>query len=566
MIPPDLSSALLNHLWQSTLFGGIAALLVLALRKNHAALRYRIWLIASVKFLVPFSLLVTIGSHLGWSNAASIPQAGISTAVEEVTQPFTAYAGITPVPLRPRLDAAISIHSILFAIWACGFIAVAFSWRRRWQHVRTVVRAGSPLAFEANIPVLSSPVLLEPGVFGIFRPVLLLPEGIVDRLAPAHLAAIIAHELCHVRRRDNLAAAIHMAVEAIFWFHPLVWWIGMRLLEERERACDEEVLRLGNEPEIYAESILRTCRLYVESPLVCVSGITGSDLKKRIIRIMTQRVSRKLDFGRKLLLAAVSMAAVAGPIVFGIVNAPPSSAQSQAGTPANAPSFEVASVKPDKSGNNGSHWRGNDSAGKITAVNISLRDIVKYAYGVRDYQISGPDWIKSERYDIAVEAAGPTKQEELERMMQMLLAERFKLALHREEKVLPVYALVVAKSGLKVKAVQSDGHTSSNSTRGHLTSQNASMSKFAEVLSRHTDRPVVDQTGVKGAYDFKLEWTPDDKPSRPPEQADGIVTNETSAPSIFTALQEQLGLKLEARKAPVDILVIDHAEKVPTEN
>ena len=95
---------------------------------------------------------------------------------------------------------------------------------------------------------------LEPsGVFEFFRPVLLLPEGIAERLMREHLAAIVAHELCHVRSRDNLAAAVHMLVEAIFWFHPLVWWIGRRLVDERERACDEEVLRPGSEPEVYAE-------------------------------------------------------------------------------------------------------------------------------------------------------------------------------------------------------------------------------------------------------------------------------------------------------------------------
>jgi bla regulator protein blaR1 len=167
----------------------------------------------------------------------------------------------------------------------CDFLVVAAmaAYRRRRA------RSGSPLDLNANVPVLSSPAMLEPGVFGIFRPVLLLPEGITDRLAPAHLDAILAHELCHVRRRDNLAAALHMAVEAIFWFHPLVWWVGARLVEERERACDEEVLRLGSQPEVYAESILKTCQFYLESPLVCMSGIAGSDLKKRITRIMTGR-------------------------------------------------------------------------------------------------------------------------------------------------------------------------------------------------------------------------------------------------------------------------------------
>ena len=115
---------------------------------------------------------------------------------------------------------------------------------------------------------------------------------------------MLAHELCHVRRRDNLTAAIHMIVEAIFWFHPLVWWIGARLVEERERACDEEVLSLGNEPQVYAEGILNVCKLYLESPLRCVSGVTGSDLKKRIQAILTGRVAGELNFAKRVALAA----------------------------------------------------------------------------------------------------------------------------------------------------------------------------------------------------------------------------------------------------------------------
>src|SRR5262249_3347860 len=158
---------------------------------------------------------------------------------------------------------------------------------------------------------------------------LLWPAGISDRLADAQLEAIVAHEVCHVRRRDNLAAAIHMAVEALFWFHPLVWWLGARLVDERENACDEPVLLIGGEPPAYAESILKTCQFYLESPLVCMSGVTGSDLKRRIERIMTQRLGRRLDWRRKALLASAGIAAVAGPIGFGVFTAPAIRAQSQ---------------------------------------------------------------------------------------------------------------------------------------------------------------------------------------------------------------------------------------------
>ena len=121
------------------------------------------------------------------------------------------------------------------------------------------------------------------------------PRRIAERLGDEQVEAILAHELSHVRRRDNLAAALHMIVQALFWFHPLVWWVGARLVDERERACDEEVIRLGSEPQVYAESILKTCELYVESRLVCVAGVTGSDLKQRIEAIMSDDARRALS-------------------------------------------------------------------------------------------------------------------------------------------------------------------------------------------------------------------------------------------------------------------------------
>ena len=151
---------------------------------------------------------------------------------------------------------------------------------------------------------------------------------------------MLAHELCHVRRRDNLTSAIHMIVEAVFWFHPLVWWIGARLVEERERACDEAVLSLGNEPHDYAEGILNVCKSYLESPLACVSGVTGSNLKKRIQAILTGDAPGSLNFVRKFALAVAGMAALAVPVVVGVISA--AHIQAQLATP----KFEAPLSRP----------------------------------------------------------------------------------------------------------------------------------------------------------------------------------------------------------------------------
>ena len=184
------------------------------------------------------------------------------------------------------------------------------------------------------------------------HPVLLWPEGISRHLEDAHLEAIVAHEVWHVRRRDNLAAALHMLIEAVFWFHPLVWWLGVRLVEERERACDEEVLQLGSERQVYAESILKTCEFCVGFPLVCISGVTGADLKKRIVRIMTPREAYRLNFSKKLLLALAALAAVVGPMMLGSLKATATRVEAQAetlaGTTRLAKLLQASLVKPDE--------------------------------------------------------------------------------------------------------------------------------------------------------------------------------------------------------------------------
>jgi uncharacterized protein (TIGR03435 family) len=562
-----IPAALANHLWQSTMFAAGAALLTLPLRKNRAQTRYAVWLIASLKFLVPFSVLVTIGTQLKWSVASPVLHPALSVAVRQIGQAFAVEEAFGSTSRAAVLPPSHPAYAILFGIWLCGFAAVLFLWLRSWLRVRAAVRSAAAVPLDLPIKVLSSRSLMEPGVFGIFRPVLLLPAGITGRLAPAHLEAILAHELCHVRRRDNFTAALHMLVEAVFWFHPMVWWIGARLIEERECACDEEVLRRGNRPQIYAEGILKTCQFYLESSLPCVAGVTGSDLKKRVVRIMTQRVSVRLNPGKKLLLAVAAITAFALPLATGLMNASQNPSSSPSTSNAPAPSFEVAAIKLDKSGSHSSHWR--DHSGKMFATNITLKSVVERAYEIHDYQISGPEWLNSERYDIEAEAPAsiPKDQikEQLPLMLQNLLSERFKLTFHREEKVLPVYALLVAKNGLKLQAIKDEGHTSINSNRGHMSIESGTLAQIAEAFSRQVDRPVLDQTSVQGSFKCELQWTPDDNQFPSPAQTDKAAAVD-SGPSIFTAVQEQLGLKLVPQKAPVEILVIDHVERIPTEN
>jgi uncharacterized protein (TIGR03435 family) len=556
-----------NHLWQSTVFGGVAALLALALRNNHARTRYWVWMIASVKFLIPFSVLVAVGSRVEWTPARTVVLPEVTVVMQQISQPFPQAPAVALGPV----EHGSSLAALLAALWGCGFLTACFLWWRRWSRIRSAVHAGSPLALIGGVPVVSAPVLLEPGVFGIFRPVLLLPQGITEHLTPTHLEAIVAHELCHVRRRDNLAAAVHMVVEAIFWFHPLVWWMGSRLVEEREHACDEEVLGRGSRPEVYAESILKTCQFYLESPLVCMSGISGSDLKKRIVRIMSQRLAMELGFGRKLLLAAVGTLAIALPILAGLLRQ-----TAQAGQ---TPSFEVASIKPNKSGDPG--IRIQNHPGTFEAINVSLKFLIEFAYNINDTQLSGAaGWIDSENYNIEaktddVRPAGIRQllsDDELERrrlMLRSLLADRFQLAIRHETKELPIYELVVAKNGSKLHEAEAQPDDVAGPGpkgrgirmgRGELIMTNNTIGMLADALSRQLGRIVTDGTGLRGSYDFTLKWTPGENEDQMVKAADARSAPDGAGPSIFTAIQEQLGLKLESKKGPVDILVIEHVE------
>lgn len=218
--------------------------------------------------------------------------------------------------------------------------------------------------------------------------------------------------------------------------------------------------------------------------------------------------------------------------------------------------FEVASVKPTAT-QDGSFTSNFPPGGGFSTRNVTVHNLLRSAYGVQDYQISGgPGWMDSTGFDIqARAAAGEVPHEQVLKMIQALLADRFHLSLHRETRQLPIYALVVGKTGPKLQAADSSvGGT--KTMLGQLIVKKMSMTTLAEILAFDLERPVRDETGLKGDFAFTLEWT------RGLAESDA---GPSSRPSLFTAVQEQLGLKLESTKGPVEVLVIDHVEK-PSEN
>lgn len=623
-------AGLTNHLWQTTLFAAAVALVAAALRQNRAAVRHSVWLAASVKFLLPFSLLMNLGSQLAPAPTQEMaPPAvpAVSVAIDQLAEPFSGV--FDPVTTATPPATMNWLPVMVAAIWFCGFAAIALTRFRDWQRVCALVRASTPFAIPdglggatrgARIHIRSAPGLLEPGVVGLWRPILLVPADILRHVTMPQLEGILAHEVWHVRRRDNFTATIHMLVEALFWFHPLVWWIGARLVEERERACDEYVLAEFGAPHTYAQGILQVCKQYVESPIACVAGVSGSNLKKRIEAIMTNRIGRNLNRVRKTGLAVAAAAAIAVPFAAGMITAPvraisatqaPTSAEATAGKQ----KFEVASVKPcqdEPASPTGARTGGpglsNASPGRINIPCATVEALINTAYirygerllndagnRVGDYKriAGGPSWTRSDKYTIEARAEGtPDAKVMLGPMLQSLLEDRFQLKVHRETEERPMYAMTVAKGGLKIRPNGPDG-CKPHSTDGpgsqdpakHVAAMLAgetptcgmmtmatdaglrrwiiggtTLESFATTLSGAMDRRVLDRTGITDQFNIRLAFAPDEHTpapvARPP-----VNPPDAAGPSIFEALDQQLGLKLEPTKGQAGFLVIDRVER-----
>jgi uncharacterized protein (TIGR03435 family) len=607
MMMPDVSGAArfaADHLWQSTLTACVAAGLVWMLRKSEARMRHAIWMLASLKFLLPFAILEQIGERLATRRVFDAPSNPVVTTVMDIGRPFSG----SPAAIAQHTTAAGHFPWVLSIVllWTAGAVAVLFTWMLRMERVRRLVHAAVPqlagrevdtlrhlesiAGVRRPLALLISKDSMEPGVFGIFRPVLLWPEGISAHLDDAQVSAIIAHEVWHVRRRDNLLALLHMCVEAAFWFHPLVWWMGARLLEERERSCDEAVLQIGNEPAQYADAILKACRFCVESPLTCVSGVSGSDLKRRMVQIMNAATT-PLSRSRKMLLAGVAVAAIVCPIAMGLLN--PRVVKADEAQRFASLKFDSASLTPAQ---NNDHFLVMMTDDEFRSKNITMKSLIATAFGVRaDRIVGGPDWINTQRFDfeahwkptaethekmpayglahgearVSVDSAkfgGPAPEPEVnampapasvQAMLRNFLAERVSLKLRQDAAVLPVYELVVAGGGSKLTPAQApeplpDEGPQEMKTRVEATVQNSRQSYsitngdprlLCEDLSRRLGHEVVDKTGLTGRYDFELSFESPADPSQ-----------------IAAALRERYGLDLQSSQQPVKIFAVDNVE------
>ncbi len=561
----------LNHVWQSTVFAAVIAVGALALRKHSARARFWLWTFASLKFLIPFALLTGLGAHLPRPAASTAAEPGTGT-LTKLAQPFgpAAVPDTQFSPLRPGAAAPSSENWTpwLISVWLAGFGSTLGYWllqSRRLARTRDAARPAGGGLGQLAIPVLITDSSTEPGVFGILRPVLLLPTDVAERLSALQVEALVAHEMVHVRRRDNLWAALHAVVQAIFWFHPLVWWLGARLVAEREQACDEAVLAQGADAGAYAAGILAVCRYYACAPRAFFAGLGGADLRQRIAAIMrfgSSRYTSQIRAG----LATLAAAAVVTPIILGRAYGP---------SPQDSPklSFDVASIHEWGPGQGpaGRFLAGVQfSTGRVRAQCASLQALIFFAYELTGSErLDGlPKWgnascgYPDSAGTFAIEATMPanTTVAQSRQMMQSLLAERFQLAAHWESRELPVYILRVAaaKAGLKpsdpakdppnqpgsIGCPTDDPHCHIGFCCGSTT-----ITILAGMLTHALGRPVIDKTGLSGSYYFGvLKWAGDESVG-------------SSLPSLPALLREDFGLELKSERGPVPVLVIDHAEK-----
>ena len=580
-----------DHLWQSSLVAAGAALLAQALRRNRAQIRYAVWLIATIKFVVPFAALAALTPSFDWQPFADENGPTIPAALDVVSQPFTQVwaAGATPPGIVTESQAVLPAALVL--IWLAGVIVQLTRWAVESQRLAVLVRrapaaeTGRVVAIvrqverdyrmAARVCVIAPDTPLEPGIYGWLRPVLIWPSELTDRLSDAQIEAIAVHELTHVSRRDNLATALFRAVAVLWWFHPVIWMIGRRLEIERERACDEAVLAYGGDPFVYAESILETCRVCLAAPS-SVAGVTGPELKERIERISRCDTPAAMTTRLKALLTATAIVTMALPVAV-IHGAAQRTQSTDAANAESSATFEVASIKPKGAGS-GDVLMQVLPGGTVNIRNVSVRLLLRNAHRLQDYQIvGGPRWMGTDRFDISAKAAGNPRQSELQAMLRALLVERFQLVARTEPRELEVYALVSAPGGGARRLTPAKpcfrapnnlppqtvppGETPCGFrlSSGRIAGRGVTMAALASSLASQTGRMVVDRTGRKEDFDLELEWTPFQTPASfdPAAASDRPVD---SGPSIFTAIQEQLGLRLQSDRALVDVLVVERLE------
>lgn len=574
-----LGRALLHFLWQ----GALLAFLVWLIQRvaSPSAARFRYGVASLIMLLMPIALILTatrrspIEPRPAMRNTTSAPVA--STTAPQAAVFYAPRAN----PSRPGLSGWV------FCIWIGGVFLFSLrslgGWSRAQRLKQRAELAGaelrqliSPLALALRISapfrLCTSAVVQVPTVIGWLRPYILLPVTAIAGLTESQIRAILAHELAHIRRHDYIVNLAQTAIETVLFYHPAVWWVGKQMRIEREHCCDDIAVAVCGDAVEYATALAELEEIRGQIPEAALAA-TGGDLLGRIRRLLGEQDRDSRSLGT---VAAAGLLLFIASIV--VLHAAPQEPQ---------PKFDVASIKPNAGGGPGPRYR---MRPQFSVESATLKDLVTMAYDVKDFQVSGgPGWINADRYNIEAkaEAMPSASNQELrllqERRLQALLQDRFKLKIHRETKQLPIYELIVAKGGPKLQSascIQRDpGDTTPPAPgktfrdycgfggfgRGAYEATSATMADFAYFLPIAVGRTVVDKTGITGTFHIRMTFVPDEGIRQLQGPPGDPAAASDAGPSIFTAIQEQLGLKLESAKGPVEVLIIDGVEK-PSEN
>jgi uncharacterized protein (TIGR03435 family) len=598
---------LVHFVWQGAVLAVAAAVVLRRCRRQSASVRYAIACGAMTAMLVSTGITAAL---------IEAPAAAVeSTSVSARTTPNDRSGVLLPIrvndaPSAAAVSNAQRVEALLpwiVSAWLFGVTVLlaragAGWWRVRRLHqlaIRTICsnwqaagnRIASRLGISSVIRIVELPHIDVPLVVGCLRPIVVLPIAAISQLSAAQVEAILAHELAHVRRHDYLVNLMQTIAETLLFYHPAVWWLSARIRDEREHCCDDIAVAVCGDPVGYATA-LATLEVWRGDEVTLAAAATGGSLLQRVHRILRVEVSE--DSRTSSWTIGLIVAATVGALAVNVI------AQTMA--PAEPkPKFEVASVRENTSGSNQVSV-GMQPGGRFTAVNMPLVILMRSAYRLQDSQLVGaPDWTETSRYDITAKAEGdlppsspigPPSTGMV--MLQSLLEERFKLKVHREVREQPIYALVpaqspgrlgphLAQSKVDCQAAAAAGRKSATPSAplkpgerpqcgthmgfGEIRGGARPLTLLASMLAQVVQRPVVDRTELAGGFDFDLRWTPDTLPARPPgTPADqpfrmNGVEIDPNGPSIFTAVQEQLGLKLESTRGPVDVLVVDHVER-----
>jgi uncharacterized protein (TIGR03435 family) len=582
-----LGWVLIHFLWQGTLIALVYAATRRALRTAASNTRYL--LACAALSAMAAAPIVT------WTvqrNPAPLLAAAVRTnGPVRVTPPgdsarllryAPAASAASPVRILPWLVLAWVIGATacwirLLGGWMLATRMPSRSAPAEWQQVLT--RLAARIGVSRAVQLRVSATAQTPIVAGWLRPMVLAPVGALSGMAPEYLEALLLHELAHIRRHDYLVNLLQSTVEALLFYHPAIWWLSHQLRIEREQCCDDLAVSVTGDVFTYASALieLESCRPV--HPQVALAA-SGGSLPERIAHLLGQSLPEPRTGPGAAALLSTILLALAAYAAF---------AQTT------RPSFDAASIKPNRTETRRVMLIRPQPGGRLSAENAPLRLLIQNAYSLQAFQIAGgPAWMDSDGYDLEAKPAGPVNREQMWLMLQSLLAERFKLAVHRETRELPVYELAAAKGGLKLPppkegsclTLTSDGPPplpGSNPLCGRIiismTPSGLSfnggkilMPELTRILGVITARTVLDKTGQAAEFDIHITgFTPDEMtmglpgaggpgdPGGPPLPVD------PNRPNLSAALQEQAGLKLSSSKGPAEVLVIDHVER-PTAN